>query len=48
MAELEETVELLSEFVTVSLRASMASAAQPESDGPVAVEPDAIPVGQYL
>lgn len=48
MAELEETVELLSEFVTVSLRASMTSEAQPESGDPVDVEPDPISVGQYL
>ena len=48
MAELEETVELLSEFVTVSLRASMTRETQSESDGPVDVEPDPVPVGQYL
>lgn len=44
MAELEETVELLSEFVNVSLRANLAGGVNESPD----VELESIPVGLYL
>lgn len=51
MSELEETVELLSEFVNVSLRASLTPPdpeGDPAGESPVADAAAGPPVGMYL
>lgn len=48
MTELEETTGLLSEFINVSLRASMTRTPESDEDDVAGVEAESVPVGLYL